>query len=898
MTWMTTEVPWPGGPARGTGAVGTSAQAPPRTSASAVVRPRLLTRLDRIERVAVVRAATGYGRTTLVEQWADARRSAGHLVVWTAGPWDRDDPWSVVRDALTAELRARGVDVVDAASPQALAAAVDAADAPVLLVLDDADELDDPDAVTAVAGLIAASDALRVLLVTGPRYPLLPSGPQHPVLTAVGRALPLVALNARDLSFTAEELRAAAASWGHELDDARLEYLVTLVGGWARLARVVLDDTRPDDDQLATASAYAFARDVIVPSVGDADLLRVATLVATAGDPTPETVRVVLSTAGIEASGDVPVDMLLRLEAVGVLVRDPEVGSATVASRWRTPALLQEVLRRELERRDPELAVTVHRTLSRAALRAHPPDPRRAVEHAARARDWTLLETCWLDFGTYLVATGGPGVDAVYAAVPDEVATTSSVLAMARATARRNREEPSDARELVLGLMAQLGRLALDGAWRSRTAAGRWTGAAAALVAARAQGDMRRAMSIVRDTEVAAARAGSRGGTVGRSYWWFLVQAGRTALLEGDLGAALEMPMRAYELADPYRAPDVRASAAGHVALVHSLDGMLVDAQRWLVRHAEALDPEWEDIVRDSAADVAKALVATGRLELAEADAALAQLHVDVRAPDVTWPFVMRARVRRAVLFGDPEGGLAQLEQIERTRHAWLDQAGTVHLSMLRMRAELLLALGEYHRVADLLAETDVLGAWSDVPRARWHLLTGDPHAALRAAVVGGRRRGVNLADRIDLLVLEAWAALDVKQSALAIRAFRTARRLADEQGALRSFAHLPPAVRDTLCELSGLRFDDDELTRLSTLGRVIPAPARLVPLTPRERTVLMMLDEHDTTRDVADALTVSVNTVRKQVLSIYAKLGVHDREAALRRAHELGILRPQEPPR
>ncbi|MCC2314250.1 LuxR C-terminal-related transcriptional regulator [Cellulomonas xiejunii] len=894
---MTTEVPAPGGPARSTGAVGASAQTHPRTSASAVVRPRLLARLDRIERVAVVRAATGYGRTTLVSQWADAQRAAGHLVAWTARPWD-DDPWAVVRDALTAGLRAHGVDVVDGASPRSLAAAIDAVAAPVLLVLDDADELDDPDAVTTLAELVASSPALRVVLVTGPRYPLLPSGPQHPVLTAVGRPLPLVALNARDLTFTAEELRAAAASWGHEVDDARLEYLMTLVGGWARLARVVLDDTRPDDDQLATASAYAFARDVTLPSVGDADLLRIAMLVATAGDPTPETVRVVLGVAGIEAPGDVPVDVLLRLEAVGVLVRLREVGAATVPTRWRTPALLQEVLRRELERRDPELAVTVHRTLCRAALRAHPPDPRRAVEHAARARDWTLLETCWLDFGTYLVATGGPGVDAVYAAIPDEVASTSTVLAMARATARRNREEPSDARELVLGLMTQLGRLALDGAWRSRTAAGRWTGAAAALVAARAQGDLRRSMTIVRDTEVAAARAGVRGGTVGRSYWWFLVQAGRTALLEGDLGAALEMPVRAYELADPYRAPDVRASAAGHVALVHSVDGMLVDAQRWLVRHAETLDPEWEDIVRDSAADVAQALVATGRLDLAAADTALSRLDVDVRAPDVTWPFVMRARVRRAVLYGDAEGGLAQLEQIERTRHAWLEHADTVRKDVLRMRAELLLALGEYHRVADLLAESDVVGSWSDVPRARWHLLTGDPHAALRAAVVGGRRRRVNLADRTDLLVLEAWAAHEVRQPALATRAFRTARRLADEQGALRSFAHLPPEVRDTLCELSGLRFDDDELARLTATGRVIPDPAPLVPLTPRERTVLTMLDEHDTTRDVAEALTVSVNTVRKQVLSIYAKLGVHDREAALRRAHELGILRPQEPPR
>ncbi|WP_043599164.1 helix-turn-helix transcriptional regulator [Cellulomonas flavigena] len=853
-----------------------------------MARPRLLARLDRADRVAIVRAATGFGRTTLVAQWADARRAAGEPVAWVGAPWHRDNPWRAVRDALACELTARGVDVADAMWPEALATALDAAGTRVNLVLDDADGLDDPDAVKGVAELLATSPALRLVLVTGPRDPILSSGAQHPVLTAVGHPLPVVTLTARDLWFTADELRAAVASWGHEVDEARLQELVTLVGGWPRYARAVLDDTRPDDPHLATAGAFAIARDVVLPSIGDSRLLDLAMLVAASGDPTPTTVRMALSAAGDAVTAQDTVEILLKLEAVGMLIRNRSTGGP---SSWHAPALMLEVLRRELERRDPERAVAVHRTLARAALRAHPPDPRLAVEHAARAHDWTLLETCWHDFGTYLVATGGPAVDAVYAAVPDEVAASSTVLMMARTIARRGPDERADARELVLRTMTELGALALEGRWRSRTAAGRWTGAAAALVAARARGDMRRALTVVRDTEIAAARGGIKGGTVGRSYWWFLVQAGRTALLDGDLGSALELPMRAYELADPHRAPDVRAAAAGHVALVHSLDGMLVDAERWLVRHAEALDPAWEDVVRDDAADVAEAMLATDRLDRTTAEAALSRLDVAVRAPDVTWPFVVRARVRYAVLFGDPESGLAELEQIERTRHAWLEDVGSVNRSLLRMRSELLLALGEFHRVADLLGQTDPTGVWSDVPRARWHLLTGDPHAALRAAVLGGRRRRVNLSDRTNLLVLEAWAAHEVRQSALASRAFRTARRLAGEQGALRAFAHLPVPVRDALVELTGLPFTAEEIARLGSVGHVVPDSATLVPLTPRERTVLTMLNEYDTTREVADALVVSVNTVRKQVLSIYAKLGVHDREAALRRAHELGIL-------
>jgi len=860
---------------------------------SAAVRARLLDRLDRVDHVAVLRAAPGYGRTVLAAQWAARQRSLGRPVAWSTGrrgQGDAHDAWATIRDDLTAVLRAAGVDVPDGIPPTALAAAVDTVGTPVVLVVDDADDLVAPDDVQAVAELLTTSASLRLLLVTGSPAALAGGAPE-PVLAAVDSPLHVVTLTGRDLALTADELYDAAAAWGHHLDDGRLEWLVQLVGGWPGLARTVLDDTRPEDTELATAGAFAYIRDVVLPGIADAGLLDVAMLVATTDPTTPAAVRLVLDTAGHAPSAGDEVDLLLQLEAVGIVERRPSSGGR---SSWRTPVLLREALQRELEGRDPDLAVALHRGLAGYALEAQPPAPRAAVEHAARARDWTLLEACWLDFGTYLVATGGPEVDLVYGAVPQPVAESSSVLTMARSAARRGGDEQDDSRALVMRLMTELGGLALDGTWRSRTPAGRWLGAAAALVAARARGDMRRAMVVLRDTEVAAARAGVTGGTSSRPYWWFLVQAGRTALLDGDLGTALELPMRAYELADPHRAPDVRAAAAAHVALVHALDGVVVDAERWLVRHVEMLDPAWEDRVRDSASDVAEAFVATDQLDLGALDAALDRLDVDVGSPDVTWPFVLRARVRRALLFGDPEGGLAQLEQVERTQHVWLQRAGLVHRSVLRMRAELLLALGEFHRVSDLLSEPDPTDAWSDVPRARWHLLTGDPSAALRAAVLGGRRRRVSLTDRLDLLVLEAWAAHEAHQPSLAVRAFRSARRLAGEQGALRSFAYLPVPVRAHLVEQSGLAFDHDEAARLATTGRVVPEAGRLVPLTPRERIVLSLLDQHDTTRDVADTLGVSVNTVRKQVLSIYGKLEVHDREAALRRAHELGLLPPR----
>ena len=42
---------------------------------------------------------------------------------------------------------------------------------------------------------------------------------------------------------------------------------------------------------------------------------------------------------------------------------------------------------------------------------------------------------------------------------------------------------------------------------------------------------------------------------------------------------------------------------------------------------------------------------------------------------------------------------------------------------------------------------------------------------------------------------------------------------------------------------------------------------------------------------DIARQLVVSLNTVRTHTKSIYAKLGVNSRRAAVRRADELGLL-------
>jgi LuxR family maltose regulon positive regulatory protein len=61
--------------------------------------------------------------------------------------------------------------------------------------------------------------------------------------------------------------------------------------------------------------------------------------------------------------------------------------------------------------------------------------------------------------------------------------------------------------------------------------------------------------------------------------------------------------------------------------------------------------------------------------------------------------------------------------------------------------------------------------------------------------------------------------------------------------------------------------------------------------LSERELEVLRLLASELDGPEIARELTVSVNTVRSHTKSIYSKLGVNSRRAAVRRAAELDLL-------
>ena len=63
------------------------------------------------------------------------------------------------------------------------------------------------------------------------------------------------------------------------------------------------------------------------------------------------------------------------------------------------------------------------------------------------------------------------------------------------------------------------------------------------------------------------------------------------------------------------------------------------------------------------------------------------------------------------------------------------------------------------------------------------------------------------------------------------------------------------------------------------------------VPLTSSEIAVLRFLPSHMTNQEIAEALFLSINTVKTHLRSVYRKLGVATRRQAIARGGKLGLL-------
>lgn len=158
---------------------------------------------------------------------------------------------------------------------------------------------------------------------------------------------------------------------------------------------------------------------------------------------------------------------------------------------------------------------------------------------------------------------------------------------------------------------------------------------------------------------------------------------------------------------------------------------------------------------------------------------------------------------------------------------------------------------------------------------------------------------------QIEMLILRSLAADAQSMVARAVSSLQQALLLAEAGHYCRLFVNEGPPIK-RLLHLAQPQWkkhaDSAYLARLiqalpgTPVDHSLPSSADptlplLEPLSPREYTVLRLLAAQLSTREIADELTVSLNTIKTQLKSVYRKLHVASRQEALSCARRWRLL-------
>jgi LuxR family maltose regulon positive regulatory protein len=160
----------------------------------------------------------------------------------------------------------------------------------------------------------------------------------------------------------------------------------------------------------------------------------------------------------------------------------------------------------------------------------------------------------------------------------------------------------------------------------------------------------------------------------------------------------------------------------------------------------------------------------------------------------------------------------------------------------------------------------------------------------LAAAEEGQRSRSV-----IEILILQALAHQTLADMPAAYASLQRALMLAEPEGYVRIFLDEGAPMTALLRAAAQKGIAPDHVGRLladtTGIDRPPAVQQNLVdPLSSRELEVLQLLRTDLSGPEIARELMVSLNTMRTHTKTIYTKLGVNNRRAAVRRAAELGL--------
>ncbi len=293
-------------------------------------------------------APAGYGKTTLISQWAERDERS---FVWIA-----PDPASrALAPSVACVLRelAGEEGIPDLPTPERLAPSWARTGRASVLVFDDAHLLA-AEAAALVSRLVAATPAGSLVVLAGRALPRL-ADPSLPLLRATGR---LLELGAGDLAMSRREAGTTLKALGVSVADTELTTLLEQTEGWARGIQAAADSEAIAD----------FFRQECLDALGPEarTFLRRTSVLETLCGPLCD------ATMGTSGSGG----LLESLAAMNVFL----VSLDRRGEWYRYHHLLRDSLRQELDEHEPELVAELHQRAA-AWLEQHG-DSGAALSHA------------------------------------------------------------------------------------------------------------------------------------------------------------------------------------------------------------------------------------------------------------------------------------------------------------------------------------------------------------------------------------------------------------------------------------------------------------------------------------------------------------------------------------
>lgn len=865
----------------------------PHLSAVYLPRRRLRDHLDgtRDGEVVLVSAPAGYGKTLLLADWVT--RHAGRVAWLTLDRGDNTDRrfWAGVLAALSTvaavpganPLRTMGLPEVPSRSPEFLDAVIDALVAvagPLVVVLDDLQELVHPDPVAGLAALLENRPPGLRLVLAGRSDPPLRLGR----LRLTGE---LRELRAPALAFTSDEAAAVLARADVRVTPAQHRQLHAQTAGWPAALRLASISLRE------AADPAAFLSDLTGNGQAISDYL-----VGEILSSLPEEVVEVLFAVSVCDAVTAPLAATLAERSdAGDALADLEHDTSLVVSygkgrRWfRVHPLLRAHLYADLRRRRPDRIADLHRRALGwfAATR----NPVGALRHATLADEPRLVRDALRKHGAVL-ATSGHHAE-VGAAL--ERLDSAGLLR-------------DDVRLLLVGALAHMERGQVDAAdvLLERADARRSTEPDGALRTLRSLTAARRSWY---SPDSPRPDGGSPSAVETELAVVSMLLRANLAMADGRAADAVEVTRAAVEQASGEgheylraRALATRAMAVGLLGeITHMLElveqaGHTAPAEAWSHTAGAAYC-----VVMSAYGTLLQSRLATALEHTTALQDASGQTPVQAqRAVSPLQPVI--DAVHGAVRFdrGEHQPGLDEM----RAARASLGEGVTLGLPMAAFLAvvehDAALRCGFDARaraVYEWVAERVGDAGRSDLSYLR--AAAGVLHlGADPAAAEAVRDTLAPLLDGAELplvrwlsgaaWVLECLRTLRIGNRRLARDALRRALAHAERSGVVRPLVTAPAEVADLLSREVGSLGGADGLARdvLALRAGLEPDGPTAPPLTAREAAVLELLPSLLSLDEIAARLDVSTNTVKTHLTAIYAKLGVRSRRDAVARGRLL----------